>query len=139
LSLEIFAGLHGFNREKKTDNKKPGSFNSQSKQYESNSKINSSNNDKTTKGRRMSESPASSEGGRAAKRISSVGRDSVGCPPKEFSDNAKIAKVEYSIHNSANRVEKRGERFFTGVINAHSHPWKLQIYRRGCTTSKTGT
>jgi len=87
----------------------------------------------------MSEFLASSEGGRAAKRICSVGRDSVGCPPKEFSDNAKIAKMEYSIHNFANREEKRGESFFTGVINAHGHPWKLQIYPRGCKTSKTGT
>jgi hypothetical protein len=74
-----------------------------------------------------------------SKRIILVGRDSVGCPPKEFSDNADVAKMEYCIHNFANREEKRGEYFFTGTINAHGHPWKLKIYPRGHTKSKTDT
>ena len=76
----------------------------------------------------MSESRASQ--GRA-KRIKLVGSDSVGSPPKEFSDDNDIAQMKYHIHNFANREEKRGECIYTGAINAHGHPWKLGIFPRG--------
>ena len=46
----------------------------------------------------MAESPASSQGRRAEKRIKLVGRNPVGSPPKEFLDN-DIEKMEYHIHN----------------------------------------
>jgi hypothetical protein len=84
----------------------------------------------------MSESPASQ--GRA-KRIKLVGSDSVGCPPKEFSDDNDIAKMEYHIHNFANREEIRDEGFYTGSINAHGHLWRLLIYPRGDDQSSTDT
>jgi hypothetical protein len=82
----------------------------------------------------MSESIASQ--GRT-KRIKLVGSDSVGSPPKEFSDNDNIAKMEFHIHDFSNREEKRGEYFYTGIINAHGHPWKLRIYPRGHDESST--
>jgi hypothetical protein len=80
----------------------------------------------------------SSQGRRAEKKTKLVGRDWVGSAPKEFSDN-DIVKMEYHIHNFADREEKRGEHLYTGVINAHGHPWKLLIYPRGCNESSTDT
>ena len=81
----------------------------------------------------------SSQGRSTDKRTRLVGRDWVGSPPKEFSDNDDIVKMEYHIHNFADREEKRGEHLYTGVISAHGHPWKLLIYPRGCNESSPDT
>ena len=47
-----------------------------------------------------------------------------------------IAKIEYHIHNFANREEKKGEHFCTGAIKARFHLWKLRIYPRGHSESR---
>jgi len=84
----------------------------------------------------MVDSPASQ--GRAAKRIKLAGRDSYGKIPKVFSDHDdNIVKMEFDIHDFPNLPQTRGEHLYTGTINAHGHLWKLMVYPRGHSKSKT--
>ena len=84
----------------------------------------------------MTESQASSEGGRgAAKRIKVAGSTSYGNAPNEFSGYKET--MYFHLHNFANLKQKRGECINTDTIKAHGHLWKLQIYPRGDTESKT--
>jgi speckle-type POZ protein len=84
----------------------------------------------------MTESPAGSEGGRgAAKRIKVAGSTSYGNAPNEFSGYKET--MYFHLHNFANLEQKRGECINTDTIKAHGHLWKLQIYPRGDTESKT--
>ena len=78
------------------------------------------------------ESSSNDQYGRAANRIKLVGRDFCGKIPKFFVDGEhNNVKMEFHIHDFANRKKKRGERFFTGIIKAHGHLWKLGIYPQG--------
>jgi len=63
-------------------------------------------------------------------RMKLAGRDSCGKIPKVFLDN-DIVKMEFDIHDFANREEQRDEYFYTGTIKAHGHLWKLKVLPRG--------
>eukprot|EP00751_Fragilariopsis_kerguelensis_P038212 CAMPEP_0170950126 /NCGR_PEP_ID=MMETSP0735-20130129/29735_1 /TAXON_ID=186038 /ORGANISM="Fragilariopsis kerguelensis, Strain L26-C5" /LENGTH=173 /DNA_ID=CAMNT_0011360421 /DNA_START=66 /DNA_END=583 /DNA_ORIENTATION=+ len=68
--------------------------------------------------------------GRVAKKVKLVGRDFSGKRPKVFLDDG-IVKMEFHIHDFASLPQKRGESYFTGIIKAHGHLWKLRINPRG--------